>query len=396
MIKSDTLPMWRKILIAICSIVVIVCLILVGIIKDIITHEESDNQRITVVYEKNPFLKPLLELNEINESEYKHFMQENKDKLSKFRRLSDHIRASHILYNNQKFINTFGKDLFDSMNDGSEEAYDNRCELFRKKVVTDAFINLYSPFTKDGRDNRKGLGAKWEEYDQMSIPAKEDFIRSNFEKKYEEIYEKENNKRVLWGRILLTIVLLLGISIFLLIVKPYNNNNLHARKSSLYCIICFAINYIIHQVLVLLHPDYLEIEGWVIVFFLSSVFVLSAMEVYLANKSQKKYYNYYLIPEKFPNKLKNTDYRKRLLMLFLIYPLFYLVPIPILGTFVLLLYIIPVLLILGIIYVVTWLREGKGSRLAPYNYNKARLYCRHCGKLIDADSDYCRYCGKKL
>ena len=394
--KGDALPMWRKILIATCSIVIIVCLILVGIIENIITHEESDKISITVVYENNPFLKPLLELNEISESEYKQFMLDNKNQLSKFHRISDHIRASHILYNNQKFIKLFGKDLFDSMNDGSEEAYENRCELFRKKVVTDAFIILYSPFTKDGRDNRKGLGTKWEEYDKMSIPAKEDYIRTNFEKKYEELYEKENDKRVLWGKILLTVVLLLGISIFVLIIKPYYNANLHARKTSIYCIICFAINYIIHQVRVLLHPDYLEMEGWVIVFFLSSVFVLSAMEVYLANKSPKEHYNYYLIPEKFPNKLKYTDYRKRLLMLFLIYPLFYLVPIPILGTFVLLLYIIPVLLILGIIYVVIWLREGEDSKLVHYNDNKARLYCRHCGKLIDADSDYCRYCGKKL
>jgi len=84
-------------------------------------------------------------------------------------------------------------------------------------------------------------------------------------------------------------------------------------------------------------------------------------------------------------------------MIFLIYPFFLVVPLPVIGIFFLVFYILPVILILGIIWIVLWIREGKKMDGKPQVQNdKARLYCRHCGKLIDADSDYCRYCGKKL
>ena len=38
----------------------------------------------------------------------------------------------------------------------------------------------------------------------------------------------------------------------------------------------------------------------------------------------------------------------------------------------------------------------KSKRMFRIEKTDKQMYCRHCGKLIDADSNYCRYCGKKL
>lgn len=84
-------------------------------------------------------------------------------------------------------------------------------------------------------------------------------------------------------------------------------------------------------------------------------------------------------------------------MILLIYPFFVIVPLPVIGVLFLMYYILPVLLVVCIIWIVLWIREGKKIDAKPQVQNdRARLYCKHCGKLIDADSDYCRYCGKKL
>lgn len=395
--KKDNMPIWRKILIAICSLLIIACLILVGNIESIITYEESEMNKPSLIFEQNEFLSRLLSFDELSWYKKKQFTNDIEYLLKNCRTPSDRQKACNELYNNWKFVQIFGNEEFDSLISVGI-GYDNRCQMLRNKVVSDAFNYLYSPFTPNGtRDNRKGLGADWEEYNQMSIPAKEEFIRTDFQERYDKIVEKENDDREMWGRLLLSAVLLLGISIFLLVAKKLGKNNSHARNTALYCILCFAINYIIHQFLVIFHPDYLEMEGFVLFFFLFSLLTLPLMEVFLANRSKQDYFNYYLIPDRLSEKLFNNDYRKRLLMIFLIYPLFYIIPIPFAGLFVFLFYILPVLLILGIIWIIMWIKEGKGIDTKPQIQNdRARLYCRHCGKLIDADSDFCRYCGKKL
>lgn len=388
---------WRKVSIVVFALIVVICLILLGNIDNIITHKESEKNKPSLIFEQDKVLSRLLSFDELSYTQQRKFILDNEDRLKKYRTPGDRQEACNILYNNLKFKNIFSAELFDSLKSIGAD-YDDRCEILRNKVVSDAFNYLYSPFTPNGtRDNRKGLGADWEEYNQMSIPAKEEFIRTDFQERYDKIVEKENDDRELWGRLLLSAVLLIGISIFLLVAKKPGKNNCHARKTAMYCILCFAINYIIHQFLVIFHPDYLEMEGFVIFFFLFSLLTLPLMEAFLANRSKQDYFNYYLIPDRLSEKLINNDYRKRLLMIFLIYPLFYIIPIPFAGLFVFLFYILPVLLILGIIWIIIWIKEGKRMDTKPQTQNeRARLYCRHCGKLIDADSDYCRYCGKRL
>ncbi len=389
--------MWRKVLIILCSLLIIACLILIGNINSIITNEESARNTLTAVFEANKLLRPFLEFEDLNEQEQERFMKLNKTLLSEHG--YDPVFCQK-LYNNKRFIDIFGKDAFySSINKFGNDAYDYRCEILHIKVVLDAFSYLYSPYKKNGfRDNAKGLGSEWEKYNQMSISSKENFIRSDFQERFERIVEKENYRRKLLGNILFSIVLVSGLSIFCLIARKTGKKNIHARNMALYIIICLILGFLIYSFMAIDNPAKGDTFAFVAFVFLPSVVVLSMMEVFLSRKSHQDYNDYYLIPEWLLNNLNiSNEFRKRLLMVFLIYPFFFIVPLPIVGMLFLVCYILPVLLILGIIRGVMWIKEGKRMDATPQAQNdKARLYCRHCGKLIDADSDFCRYCGNKL
>ena len=131
------------------------------------------------------------------------------------------------------------------------------------------------------------------------------------------------------------------------------------------------------------------------------------MYPYLAQKSNESYNIHFLLPDIVQKWLKiQSEFKKRLILLFIVYPIILFLPIPFIKYFALVLYILPVILLLisirCIIWIISWLNAGRkvDSNTSPHlkaNKNEiARIYCRHCGKLIDADSDYCRYCGKKL
>ena len=396
--KKDNMPIWRKVLIAICSLLIIVCLILVGNIESIITNEESEMNKPSLIFEQDEILSRLLNYDELSWYKKEQFTNDIENLLKNCRTPSDRQKACNELYNNWKFVQIFGNEKFDSLISVGIE-YDNRCQMLRNKVVSDAFNYLYSPFTPNGtRDNRKGLGADWEEYNQMSIPAKENFIRSDFQGRYEKIVEKENNHRDLWKSILFSIVLVSGLSIFCLVVNKIGKKNIHARNLALYCIASVIVSLLFCSYMVIAHAEFDDILVCILLWYLPSVVILSLMEAFLAKKSQEDYHRYYLIPVWFSEKFRvNSEFRKRICMLFVFYPFFFIVPIPLVGILFFAFYILPVSLILGILWIILWVREGKKIDTKPYVHNdKARLYCRHCGKLIDADSDYCRYCGKKL
>ena len=397
----DKMTMWRKTLVVTSSLIIAVCLILLGSIDSFIT-KDSENCKLPTVLQNDKVLKRILAFDELSQEEQRQFELDNEDRLRKYIDYpDDYERAVDILYRNKQFVALFGHDAFESTKreHEAEEAFDYRCRILREKVVSDAFIYLYSPFTANGlRDNSKGLGIDWEEYEKMSIPAKEDYIRSDFQRKYDEIKEKEDNQRALWERILYITILMLGLSIFCLLSNSRGSKNSHARNLALYTVVCFVLSFLIFGVMVIVHPNLDDTLAFVIFDYLPTVIVLSLVERFLSQKSHLDYHRYYLIPEWFSSNLKITnEFRKRLLMIFLIYPFFLIVPLPIVGMFFFAFYILPVLLILGIIWIILWLREGKNIDTKPQVQNdRARLYCRHCGKLIDADSDFCRYCGKKL
>lgn len=398
--KGNKMPMWRKVTIAIITLMIITCLIILGNLNKIITNEESSKYSLLEVMENDDILNPLLSFDELSEEAKRKFTLDNKTKLKKFRSPMDYKYACQVLYDNKKFINVFGRDKFEAtVSEYGDDAYNYRCETLRNKVVKDAFDYLYSPYTANGkRDNSKGMGLDWEEYNQMSIPAKEDYIRSDIQHKYSVIVEKEDNQRKFWERILYLIILTAGLCVFCLISHKIGRNNRHAKNLAIYTNICMALSFLIYSALAINDPNLDETLAFVLFDFLPSVLVISLIERFLAKKSYQDYHSCYLIPKWLSSNLQITnEFRKRLLMIILIYPFFLIVPLPVVGLFFLAFYILPVLTILAIIWIVLWIREGKKMDAKPqYQNDRARLYCRHCGKLIDADSEYCRYCGKKL
>lgn len=87
--------------------------------------------------------KGLPGLNYISEQERQAFMLDNADKLKKFRSPGSRKKAAEILYNNQQFKSTLGDDLFNQMNDGSEEAYNLRNKYLKDYVIQKAFLDNY-------------------------------------------------------------------------------------------------------------------------------------------------------------------------------------------------------------------------------------------------------------
>ena len=190
----------------------------------------------------------------------------------------------------------------------------------------------------------------------------------------------------------------MGIGVYALSLRNMGKKNNLAKKWLTFIGICTGIAIIVMGIGVFMYPNDSDTQGALFVIYIPTVIINSIFSLYFAKKTNEENYDYNLIPEWLSRGLKiNNEFKKRLLLILLIYPFFFIVPIPIIGLFWGIFYIIPLLLILGIIWIVLWIKEGKRMDDKHQVQNdRAQLYCRHCGKLIDADSDFCRYCGKEL
>lgn len=213
-----------------------------------------------------------------------------------------------------------------------------------------------------------------------------------------EIQEKKDRQDALCIRIIYVIITLCGILAFVLSLRKEGKRNIQAWRWLYYIVICTGASAIAMGIGVLLYPNDYDTHGYLYILYLPAMIINSLLCLFFTKKATEDNNNFFLISKWFSNSLKITnEFRTRLLMILLVYPFLIIVPLPVIGVLFLVFYIPPVLLILGIIRVFMWIREGKKIDAKPqYQDDKARLYCRHCGKLIDADSDYCRYCGKKL
>ena len=101
--------------------------------------------------EKIKGLRGLRGFGDLNEGERKRFLSDHAAELRPYSNdpMKYGIVASR-LYENQKFINTFGQAAFDQLHDGTEAAYNYRNKLTHDKIVTDAFIDT---FNKDDNFN---------------------------------------------------------------------------------------------------------------------------------------------------------------------------------------------------------------------------------------------------
>lgn len=272
---------------------------------------------------------------------------------------------------NQLYIETFGKKAFNESID-TISYFDNRKEAYNKRewrLRERAYTQLYP---------------KWKaEY-----------------KEYTELCTKENKERDDAANKLYSVILFCGLCAYLLSFRRPQKINNQARSLVIYNITCEAVNIII-----VLLPFVLDKEitnDLYLIFaalFLPSLIINPSMISYLSPKSGKERKPYFLIPQWVRNtNAFNSEVSKRLLSVFILYPLFYLVPIPYVGCYVFVIYIIPMSIIFTILSIIAWIFKGRNidkiSR-KPRDKEKAKIYCRYCGNLIDADSKYCTHCGKK-
>lgn len=95
--------------------------------------------------EKIRGLRGLRGFGDLNEGERKRFLFDHAAELRPYS--NDPIKYGIVasrLYENQKFINTFGQAAFDQLHDGTEASYNYRNKLTHDKIVTDAFIDTFN------------------------------------------------------------------------------------------------------------------------------------------------------------------------------------------------------------------------------------------------------------
>lgn len=141
---------------------------------------------------QNRGLRGLPGLNNISDKERESFMLANASVLNKYRNPGNKKRAAEILYNNQQFINQFGKEAFDKLNVDSEEAYNLRNNMLREKVVNDAFEAAFKPRIVNGRiDESTGAGSQWNRLQELPTDARERLLKSEWLTPAE--FEKESD-----------------------------------------------------------------------------------------------------------------------------------------------------------------------------------------------------------
>ncbi len=209
--------------------------------------------------------------------------------------------------------------------------------------------------------------------------------------------------RELWLIVLYIIVILCCIALFLLNIEDIGKNNKQARVLTFYVIGCYVTGVISMTIGALAYPQKSDTLGWLVGVFFPFVAICCLMARYLATKSNTSYYLSYLIPKWTIQTFSiDSEFKKRLLLIVLFYPLFTLVPLPVAGLLVLVYYILPVIVLLfaiwGFVWIIAWLKAGKALdlKIETEQTDKACIFCKHCGKQIDAGSVFCRYCGKSL
>ncbi|WP_406535027.1 hypothetical protein [Methanobrevibacter sp.] len=247
--------------------------------------------------------------------------------------------------------------------------------------------------------------------------------------KYRELEIDNYNNQILememikWRRILLSIIFLCMSLVFIMPIQKLGNRNIQARNLFIYGTICFVISIVICLGVVWLSEPFYGINAnaeymRAALAAIGIGLLYAFMMAFLSYRSNEEYYKEYLIPSWVINKFNiSSAVSKRILLVVLFFPLFYLFPIPIFGIYILF-YIFPISVIALIILGLKWIVDGRKvqdssvvnprvanpQKVNPQATNNAplinketpKMYCRHCGEIIDADSGFCRYCGKKI
>lgn len=120
-------------------------------------------------------LRGLRGLSDLTPEEQNKFMSAYSDELEPYRNPRQRKQAANILYMNQKFINQFGIDTFNKMDDGTEEAYNMRNQKLHDTIINKEFDKLYKPTRV-----HKGLGDNYTKYNQLSADSKLKLLESDY------------------------------------------------------------------------------------------------------------------------------------------------------------------------------------------------------------------------
>lgn len=134
-------------------------------------------------------LRGLQGLGSLSKAQYDSFINKNRDLISQHEYDPMYINN---LYSNKQFIDKYGIEKFKAIPD-----IDMRNTLYKDDIVNTEFAKLYSPINADGtRNNKKGLGADFEKYNQLSTDAKLKLMESNYltSSEFENAWQKDVNK----------------------------------------------------------------------------------------------------------------------------------------------------------------------------------------------------------
>lgn len=365
--EKNKLNLWRNVLIGVLLVAIPAIICVLVNVNNIIDYKLEP-----VVDNIDIYVDEHFGFDALSEEEKTAFLRINSEKLEKY---GDNVmarkEASEILYMNQLYRKVYGERAF--------------------KESIDTVYNHESAY-------RKRNARLWErEYAHLYPQWKEKY------QKYTELSTKEYNERMDLNDKLHHAILICGLFVCLLSHRKTENANRQAKYLTIYNVVCevlcLAIAFVIPMIqynLKRYYDDYYYTLATCSIFLFISLVANSIMISYLSKKS-KENESYVLIPNwlKKPNYI-NSELSKRLFLILVSYPLFYLVPLPYGGIFVFTFYIIPMALVFAIVNLVIWIFRGRKIDKALRPKQKAMIYCRFCGKLIDADSDYCCHCGKKL
>lgn len=134
-------------------------------------------------------LRGLQGLGSLSKAQYDSFINKNRDLISQHGYDPMYINN---LYSNKQFIDKYGIEKFKAIPD-----INMRNTLYKDDIVNTEFTKLYSPINADGtRNNKKGLGADFEKYNQLSTDAKLKLMESNYltPSEFENAWQKDVNK----------------------------------------------------------------------------------------------------------------------------------------------------------------------------------------------------------
>ena len=115
-------------------------------------------------------LRGLRGFTELAPEEQAVFMRANADILNQYRNLRNRDKAANILYMNQQFINKYGLQRFNEMNDESEASFDLRNQVYKNDIINTEFDKLY----------KSAKGFDYNKYSRLSTDGKLKLMESDY------------------------------------------------------------------------------------------------------------------------------------------------------------------------------------------------------------------------